>query len=607
MPKKRSKTQQLEKESRDKLSLLMNEWIVNPLENDYGFDFDVRFTENTKESIQKVESQSFYIQLKSSFKMEGSQAIVDLSVVDVELFVNENIPVILIKYYEDTDSFFWEIVQTYVWDILNKEDPKWKSKSSKRIYLKNKLDDLSSLKDEILKVQKRINRKSIFNLSLGEGIKYDEEDLSEISKHIERNSSEAIYLGLMAGTIYGKMGDKENCIKTNEDVYSKAKGQDKIYAIFGIVFSLNPTIPMENKEIIKYCLEGIDIANSLNKDYFANSLIIIKNQAEFEIITKNICQVLMSHKAIENLEDMTYFSMGYIQKLREFEIQKQNVLKEMNKAIKGLLKKGSEIYYIGILPTVIDIISSYVGQLAVFDREVLKIESEERKDLLGHWEDILRSFPDKHTKMLLYSSLSHYYYVTLNSKKALDYIKKSISLSEELGDKSSLSSSLDFKKIIENKPSPYTNSSSEASSEMTMEEFKEKSIKMLYVQGYDLLKEDEDTNIIKMALDDLDTTPYLKECENLRIRFLPSTMGKLIVLHSLGHKYIWCKYSSGLLETLVLKRDYNEFKSKNCIKCKYRKPRDKSWKCTVKFFDEQQQDKEFTEVIKKFFEKINIR
>ena len=62
--KKRTSKQKSEDESKGVLQRLLHEWIVNPLDNDFGFDFEVRITKPLKDGEQEVTGDSFYIQNK---------------------------------------------------------------------------------------------------------------------------------------------------------------------------------------------------------------------------------------------------------------------------------------------------------------------------------------------------------------------------------------------------------------------------------------------------------------------------------------------------------------------------------------------------------------
>ena len=187
MVKHRTQNQQLEQESRSKFSFLFSSWIVNDLPNDFGFDFEVRITEKGNSAAnQVVTGLSFYVQLKAT-ENEVPDYYCDLETSDIKLYCNTNIPVLIVQYYSKFDFFVYEIVQIYVWDVIEKQNPNWHDQTTNRIRFRKKIEDVSELKNDILEAQMRIIRKSNYNLGLGEGISFSEfntfreTDLSEFN------------------------------------------------------------------------------------------------------------------------------------------------------------------------------------------------------------------------------------------------------------------------------------------------------------------------------------------------------------------------------------------------------------------------------------------
>lgn len=161
---------------------LLSEWVVNELSNDFGIDFEVRIADDISHKTQEISEISFYIQSKSTIKSKINKAEEDLSIKDWKLYLGQRIPVVLLKYDINQRTFYWEIIQEYAWDVLDKEDPNWKRKRTKRIVLYKKLGNLDELKKAVINAQNRITRFHSLNLGIGEGIKITEDDLTELEK-----------------------------------------------------------------------------------------------------------------------------------------------------------------------------------------------------------------------------------------------------------------------------------------------------------------------------------------------------------------------------------------------------------------------------------------
>ena len=106
MVKKRKIQQKSEDESKGVFLTLFKDWIVNPLDNDFGFDFDVRLTSPIDEKTQEVSEISFYVQNKSSINTKIDKAIEDLNVDDWILYLGQRIHVLIVK-YDITKKIFY--------------------------------------------------------------------------------------------------------------------------------------------------------------------------------------------------------------------------------------------------------------------------------------------------------------------------------------------------------------------------------------------------------------------------------------------------------------------------------------------------------------------
>lgn len=221
--KKRTIQQKSEDESKGALLTLLKDWIVNPLDNDFGFDFEAILTNPLDGETQEVSEISFYIQNKSSIKSHKEKAIEQLNTDDWELFLGQRIPVLIVKYDIPKQEFYWEIAQDYLWDTIEKEDPNWRRQKSKSIKLTKKIKNLKEIKDAIIASQKRITRYHSMDLGIGEGIQIDPRDLSKLAKVRERALDEYKILSLKESYYLSKAGDREAAVKLLTDVYESQK------------------------------------------------------------------------------------------------------------------------------------------------------------------------------------------------------------------------------------------------------------------------------------------------------------------------------------------------------------------------------------------------
>ena len=134
MTRKRGRNQELEEESRSALRTALKSWVVNDLHNDFGLDFVVQLAQPDNGEYRKTTPLSCYIQLKASERFSETDTVYwDFDVDFVESYWNCSVPVVLMLYEADTQSFYWTILQQYVHEHLITDKPKWWSQNTVRI------------------------------------------------------------------------------------------------------------------------------------------------------------------------------------------------------------------------------------------------------------------------------------------------------------------------------------------------------------------------------------------------------------------------------------------------------------------------------------------
>src|SRR4030042_428026 len=344
MVKKRKIQQESEAESKGALLTAFKEWIVNPLDNDFGFDFEVRLTDRIDKETQGVSEISFYIQNKSSIHSHDEKAVEDLGIDDWILYVGQMIPVLIVKYDVREKVLFWEIAQTYLWDTIEKDDANWKNQKTKRITFLKKVNNLDDIKAAILSAQKRITRYHSLNLGIGEGISINEKDLKKVSVARTKFLDEYKALSLKESYLERKKGNIEKSIQVLQEVYDSPKNDEaKVRAIIGLIYELNVAVMDENKQIVIIGDEAIQICESLNLNYLKDFVTILRSQAILFIVIKKMSEIQMSLK-IQNLQGAQLFSFFYTQEFKKLNEYHQSIIKEVNSSLLNLLN-GKDFYY----------------------------------------------------------------------------------------------------------------------------------------------------------------------------------------------------------------------------------------------------------------------
>jgi len=150
-------------------------------------------------------------------------------------------------------------------------------------------------------------------------------------------------------------------------------------------------------------------------------------------------------------------------------------------------------------------------------------------------------------------------------------------------------------------PDPY-NLEQKEFGELSMKEIKELTIHYINMLGEDLNNGSDISEAMNWGLNDFDPEPYLKTCQELYICYpRTSPLGRMIGIHSIGFKLLWCKYGKVTFDN-HLNRGFREYVVQYCNNCKYKRPRLEDWACKWKWFWDRQKPKpieEFVENMKK--------
>lgn len=590
MVKERSINQKLSELSIGKLRAILSDWDVNELTNDFGIDFDIRICSDFSGKKQDVTETSFYIQLKSTAEPCTSDPYHDLEIDDLNLFVNQKIPVVLVKYYEKCDHFQWVVIQPYVWDILNNEDPHWSNKTKKRIKLPNKIESLKILETHVLDAQKRIARHQVSNLGLGEGLSYN-----DLEKFRERGLKELKLISLTLASHKTKAGKFDDAKKLLKEVASSPEDDDyKLNAILNLVFQSNPMNFEEHNSILDLTQQGITLADSIGAKNYLHLLKIMRYGIQLARIISQLSRVLYARKYDEKYGGST-FSFFYQSNIQALNSIHQSVIFSMSQSIGELIKGDYKSEFIFSLAITIESITQQNQLLGFIDPEKVQAEGKNRAPLIQSFIELLKTVNDTNLLQVGYFDLCCYYYWSGNDTLAKEYLEKAKKIAIDEGYVGYTECCDQLLKMINERPNPLiVPDSEEDAKDMLLSEAKDATRKHLEVMGFDFKKPDKRTSEhIVPALDDLDPTEYLKYCEHFRISYTStSPLGQSIVLPSLGSKVIWCKYKGGALG-FSLKNMITHFQSSKCKGCENRIERSRDWVCRIKDFEELNNDPEF--------------
>jgi len=604
MTKERSTNQKYSQISVGKLTVLLSDWVVNQLTNDFGLDFDVRICSSFIEKKQKVTKTSFYVQLKSTIEPCVPEPYHDLDIDDINLFANQGIPVVLIKYYEKCDQFYWVIIQPYVWDVLDQEDPDWSNKSTKRIKLLHKLENLKELEDQVLTAQKRIARHQVSDLGIGEAI-YP----TELEKTRNRHREELKAISLDLASHKTKSGEFDEAKKLFEEVASSPDDDSyKLNAILNLIFQSDSSKIEEHPKILDLTRQGIELADKISTPNYKHLLKIMRYRLYLVRIDSQLSRVLYAKKYDEREGEGTFLVI-YQLDVQALDSIRKSIFLSMGQSILELNKGRYKSELILALAIAVESIIYQIQILGFINPEIMQAEAKTRAPFIQLFIDLLKTETNKDHLQNGYFDLFLYFYWSGDLDLAKEYLEKAKQIAIDEGCTGYVEKCNELLITIDEHPDPLAvPPQKESVEELLISEGKEATRKHLEVMGFDFKNPDKLTkDTILPALDEMDPTEYLRYCSHFRISYIsPSPLGQSIGLPSLGMKAIWCKYGGGAIGH-SLKNMIRHYQSTKCKVCKNRVERSKDWTCKIKYFEEQNADPEFQQYIDKMVKAMEMQ
>lgn len=136
--------------------------VVNSYdEEDYGIDYEVRFTER-KQGTNTLTPHTCYVQLKSSEELDEleneNKVYHDLETKHLQDYLSLIPPVALVLYDHTTKEYYWKFLHSFVWDTLEEQTPEWREQDTNRVHIPRSqiLDDGEAFSDAAISEQTRI-------------------------------------------------------------------------------------------------------------------------------------------------------------------------------------------------------------------------------------------------------------------------------------------------------------------------------------------------------------------------------------------------------------------------------------------------------------------
>ncbi|OLS22960.1 MAG: hypothetical protein HeimC2_28250 [Candidatus Heimdallarchaeota archaeon LC_2] len=583
-------------------------WIVNEEFNDYGMDFEVRISVDIDRKMQDVQLFTFYSQLKST-DVVSEESSYDFKVSDLLFFENQDLPVLLARYFDGNSKLYYVIAQEYIWDILDIEDYSWRSQRTKVVKFEKEVNDLEEIREALMRCRARIIRMHLHSLKIGEGFSFSSpSSLDALIENKKRYEKEGRALSLHEAHLRRKDGDSEGEIQiyktliiNPEDSYEKLLAYINLEEIY-----VRKNNELEFKDIIQ---DGLILAKNLKEHGLGYFQLILASWLNYSKLHKKIAQSQIRKKSIllGNSDPLAlYYEFQFYDGILE---TIKNVNEKINSALNYLWDNSDHMFITG-LSIVIRIFVQKTSILYHLDSNVIEEIKISAKIVVDILESYLKYDFAPEFKIDVLYDLGIYYYHILEYDLAIDKLERAIEIAEETKNLSFMKYTTVKKQTLIDNPNPYEAIAEKAKSSKKLEElsgaeYKEDVVNL--ITQLDLIDlsdvNDEITKSVLNAIDDLDRTEIYRHCEFLRIRQIStSILGHQIQLETLGPKVIWCKHGQDFPINISLKHVFRIFKSSNCTNCSHHTPRDQNWKYTINDARNLEIETDF----KKFWENIRF-
>ena len=152
----------VDSEGSERFETLLTRHIVNSYnDEDYGIDYEVRFTEPNRDT-NIVTPHTCYVQLKSSEELDElkteDKVYYDLETRYLQDYLSLITPVALVLYDHSMEEHYWKFVHSFVWDTLEERTPEWREQDHNRVHIPRSqtLDDAEAFSDAAISEQTRI-------------------------------------------------------------------------------------------------------------------------------------------------------------------------------------------------------------------------------------------------------------------------------------------------------------------------------------------------------------------------------------------------------------------------------------------------------------------
>lgn len=585
MAKKRPTEHQLETLAETHLrGTLPSEWVIRAVNPDYGTDFWVEYFRENGSSTSRI----FFIQSKATTQFSQTQKGVYHTIKTKDLIYLEEhtVPAIITLFSVHENEARWIFVHRYIDEILDLQQPSWRSQEAIRLYmsetsLRHSLGRLREIATEGPEyILKRSFEKASVEVELtGIALKDKIKRIDAVKARKEHEWIQASFLEL---NLLIKAGEDkelfEKAVQLSERLERNGKTDDALIALSmalempGWINSIDQGLKTELVEKLEH------LAKKTHSKEFLSYFKLQSLADVFVESLKNLCLQLTLHRQMKDgIGKLLSASM-----IGELNLKVQRARIEFIETYNNLLESNniwliikSAFHYLATMGSEANLLKPWISQ------DGLQALGKELDAIISTLEDVT----DFHSL----GFLKHY---LIRQKAVLSLINErkieAIALFKEAERVAHLYEDEQFAKhmktIIEQISHP-----KDVEQDLYMSD-----IQKMVRESFGELQEhpkDQISAAIQGGIDDIDPSDAMRFCTRLKLVYLSaSPLGESLGL-PIGPKIFYCEYAQQRIQAHSINNGFQSFRDLNCVKCAHQSPRSSQW--SVRWSDLKKIDEEF--------------
>ncbi len=552
----------IQSESDRFLSNFFDPWIVNPLHNDYGLDFNIEITEN-----RKTIGRPFYVQNKGTDHLKSNETHVKFSIEVKYLLYYEKLvfPVLLFRYDTKREISYWLNLQTYIREELNLKNPDWRSQKTITLNIPKTQEviNLNLMKTEILNAYNQNINHYTQSLLWHQGIEFSLDDSKRMERIIRESEKKNNYRLLHLSKLNFKEDNQELMIKNIYKIINRdEKSIEMLIAVESLITLKIPTTSQIQDEILELSNRGLDIAKELKDEIRVLRFSFYPLWIDFIRLNLKLAPITVTFIKLSDLNQINKFSLEEKIKLDK-EISK--IEKKINEFLIRIYNEN-DLYY--LLYFKLQLL--FVGNIFIYSMQgvlgnnYFKPFLERQKPILKKFLTILDSIQDNDLRLYGLVQVGARYEL-FDENLAYEIYQQGLNLAEEKNHKFYQKR---IKKIIN-----------------TMEDFnkhKYTNENPKISQVIEFLKSNGLSNEnIKQA----DPTFIFNYCKSIEVAYYPTAQSVAKFIYFDDKKKIYCNKKKICSMSDDLISLFENFKMKNCLKCQLHEKPKKLREISIKDLD----------------------